>query len=288
MGSISTIIQSDNQTLVAQAEVNAKRKMQQSSNLLSAKGNTLNEFMRTLGNMSRMEAAGKEYNNAIESLAWETQEGGRASLTAQLEQAEALGALDAMASVSGVGGSSMDLMESMIGLKADTQMFEAQETMRRLGAQGRKGTANILVNGIKAMDSRQQMGTFSYQEFIDPKKMSNKWLKVAGVAVATYFGGPQAGEAAASHAVADWKANNGDFDGSARDYGAALKGAMSSYKDWSERGGTSWGSDVAKGWQIGGGTSSSSSSKFTKSGTSNTSKSSGSNSKSGGGYGWGW
>ncbi|UYA98873.1 hypothetical protein IVIADoCa7_47 [Xanthomonas phage vB_Xar_IVIA-DoCa7] len=287
MGSISTVLQSDNMTRVAQAEVNAKRKIQQANNNLSAKATTLNEFMRTMGNMTRMEAAGKEYNNAIENLAWETQEGGRGKLNAQLEQAEALGSLDAMAAVSGVGGSSMDLMESLIGLKADTQMYESAEMVRRMDANGRTQTAQLMLNGIKSIDTRQQMGSFDYQVFIDPKKMSNKWLKVAGIAVATYFGGPQAGEAAADHAVADWKANNGDFDGAGRDYGAALKNGMAAYKDWSERGGTAWGKDAASGWEIG--KSSGSSTKFSKSAnTGSTSAGNGSTKKSGGSGAWGW
>lgn len=253
MGSVSTILQSGNQTRVAKAEYRSKIKMQTASNKLAVAQVGLNEFMRTMSNMTQMEAAGKEYNFQREQLAAEAQEAGRGRLNAQLEQAEAQGMLDAMAAANGVGGSSGELMDQLVQLKADTQQYEVQENLRRLNMNGRMQTSQIMQNAIKGQDLRQSFGTFDYTEHIKPKDMSMKWLKLVGVAVATYFGGPQAGEAAADHAVADWKANNGDFDGAGRDYGKALQGAMQAWNDYGQRGGSAWGKDVASGWKIGGG-----------------------------------
>lgn len=249
MGSVSTILQANNKHRVSQAEFRAASQRTVDHNRLQSADTALSGFMRTYTNRAKATASGKEFNHQMDALAEElrSMEGG--TLNSQLQLSAAVGALAAQSGYAGVGGSSADLLDTMVGLQHEMDV-EAQQNARDLVASraGRQ-TAQIMANTYGSMDLSQSFGQFDYQQFIEPRPMKRRFGKLIGVAAATFFGGPMAGEAVADAAVAEWQASNGDFDGSGQSFGNAARGALGAYQEWGERGGQSWGSSLMAGWR---------------------------------------
>jgi hypothetical protein len=240
MGNLNTILQSDNIHRVAMATYEQKTQERVANNKLTAKKLTLAEFSRSLANNTRMRNAGKEFNAATTQLSHELEQAGKDKLSVQLQHGEAQGALQAQAAMAGVGGASVELMDNLIDLQRVSQEEDQRRAIEIMSRHGRVATAGIVANAADSTDLRQSFGQFDFSKDIKPKPLQHKWATVVGVAVATYFGGPQAGEAAADAAVGEWKARNGDFVGAGQSFGGALSGAMDAMKDYSDRGGGSW------------------------------------------------
>lgn len=240
MGSLNTIMQSGNIHRIARATYEQRTQERVGNNKLTAAKLSLAEFSRTLANQTRMRNAGKEYNAAATRLSHELEQAGKDRLNVQLQHAEASGALQVQAAMAGVGGSSVELMDNLIDLQRATMEQDQQRAIDIMSRSGREATATLISSAADSLNLQQSFGQFDFAKDLAPKELQHKWLTVAGVAVATYFGGPQAGEAAADAAVGEWKARNGDFVGAGQSFGGALKGAMSAASDWNERGGTPW------------------------------------------------
>lgn len=255
MGSVGTIIQANNITRVAKARYQQQVQETSANNRREAARVTLAEFSRTLGNQMRLDAAGKEYNYAMSQLSHELEQSGKARLNNQLQHAEAQGALTAQASAFGVGGASVELMDQLIDLREATKAEQINRGVELMAANGKRQTAQIIVNATNGQDISRTFGNFDYSRYIEPERMKRRLGKLIGVAVATYFGGPQAGEAMADFAVGTWQADNGDFAGANKNFGQAARGATAAWQDYNDRGGGSWFSTVTQGSRSGGGNS---------------------------------
>lgn len=242
MGSVNTMLQANNITRVARAKYrNAKAATESHNKLQVAEGNFSN-FMRSLNNQIKVDGASKEYNFQMEQLSEQLRSQQAASLNSQGQLAAARGALAAQGGAVGVGGSSADLMDTMVRLQSEMDQEAQQNALALMASRGGQQTAQIMSNAVKGMDLSRTFGTFDYQQHIEPRAMSNRFLKLVGVAVATFYGGPQAGEAAASAAVGEWQAQNGDFQGASQSFNNAIQGGMSAMQSYSQRGGKSWAS----------------------------------------------
>lgn len=217
-----------------------------------AKGNFANA-MRSLNNREKVNAASKEYNFQMEQLSEELRSSMTGGFNSQIQLAVARGALAAQAGYVGVGGSSVDLMDTMVRLQGEMDLEAQQNATSLLASRGAQRTAQIMSNAYGSMDLSRSFGNFDYQEFIEPQHMKRRFGKLVGVAVATYFGGPQAGEAVADFAVGTWQAENGQFDSASQSFGDAAQNAVAAYQQWGQRGGKSWGSSVAEGFGWGNG-----------------------------------
>ena len=242
MGSVNTILQADNTTRVARAEYRqAKARTENHNKLQVAEGNFSN-FMRSLNNQIKVNGASKEYNFQMEQLSEQLRSQQSATLNSQGQLAAARGALIAQGGAVGVGGSSADLMDTMVRLQSEMDQEAQANALNLMASRGGQQTAQIMSNAVKGMDLSRTFGTFDYQQHIEPKAMGNRFGKLVGVAVATYFGGPQAGEAVAGAFVGDWQAKNGDFQGASQTYNNAIMGGLSATQSYSKRGGQSWAS----------------------------------------------
>lgn len=247
MGSVGTILQAPNMHRIARAQYEQAVAEQKANNMREKATTTLAEFSRTLGNQMRLEAAGKEYNAATERLSHELEQSGKGRVNAQLQTAEARGALQAQAGVYGVGGSSIELMDTLISLQNETKLEEQSRAVELMASQGKKQTATILTNAQNSIDLQQTIGSFDYQKFVAPKPMKRRLGKLIGVAVATFFGGPMAGEAVADFAVGEWRASNADYGGANQAFGSGMAKAGTAYQQWGQRGGQSWAGAVRQG-----------------------------------------
>lgn len=244
MGSVNTILQANNTTRIARANWRAATAQSKNTNALEvAKGN-FSEYMRTLSNQAKVNAASKEYNFKMEQLSEELRAKQGAGLNTQVQLAAARGALAAQSGFAGVGGSSADLMDTMVRMQSEMDLETQQNAISLMASRGASQTAQIMSNAYKGMDISRTFGQFDYQQHIEPKAMKGRFGKLVGVAVATYFGGPKAGQAVADMAVGQWQASNGDFQGMSKSFDSAFQNGLSAWQQTSQRGGKSWASST--------------------------------------------
>ena len=240
MGSVNTILQANNIHRIAEAEYDANVMLSRSRNELEVAKTGLAEFSRSLSNVHKIEAAGKEYNEAVSQTAAALEARSMGRINDSLAAAERTGALMAQAGALGVGGASVDLLNKTVELQRNIQQDMQETATSRLASSSARGAATIMDNAHNAMDLTRTFGNFDYTVHIAPKPMKRRLGKLVGVAAATYFGGPQAGEAAADAMVGSWQASNANYGGAAQSFDSAVAGAMGAWQEWNDRGGQSW------------------------------------------------
>lgn len=246
MGSLGTILQSDNTTRVARSQYDRKVIEREATNKRSAAASNLSNFMRSLANNTRQANAGKEYSAAVTQLSHELEQAGKDKLSAQVAHAEASGALAAEAANAGVGGASIDIMDGLIDLQRATQEQEQDRALLFVNRGGRQATSHIMSEAASSLDLGRSYASVDYNKDLRPKGMEHKWLTVVGVLVAGFYGGESGAKAASESAIAEWKARNGDFAGAGESFGGALAGLGDAINGWKDRGG-SWASQFSSG-----------------------------------------
>lgn len=247
MGSLSTVMNANNVTRVARAQYRASVANTANTNRLESSKSSFGDFMRSFRNKAVATAASKEYNYQMDQLSEELRTSGNASMTTQVQLAVARGALQAQAGYVGVGGSSADLMDTMVGLQAEMDL-EAQDNARALlASRGATRTATVMSNAYGGMDISRTFGSFDFRQYVEPVAMKNRFGALVGAAVATYFGGPRAGSAVLDMTVGNWQAANGDFAGASQSYDSGIQKGIGAFKSYGERGGQAWGDALAEG-----------------------------------------
>ncbi|AHB12133.1 internal virion protein [Xylella phage Paz] len=252
MDGLGTILQANNITRVARAKYQSAVATQAANNKLKKAQGDLANWSRSLSNRRRVEAAQKEFNRGVEQLSNETRQAGKQATGITLDSSEQRGALLARAAMTGVGGSTVEAMENLINLQAATSQEEIDQAVDNMQYSAKQNLTTALMNTYMSQDFSQTMMDFDFTKHIEPQGMKRRLGKLVGVAVATYFGGPMAGEAVSNLAVGEWQATNGDFQGANQSFGAAMTQAGGAMQQWSDRGGTAWGEDVWRGMRANG------------------------------------
>lgn len=246
MAGLGTILQANNQHRIAKAKYEQARDTQRANNKLKKAQGDLANWSRSLGNRRRIEAAEKEFNRGVEQISHETRQMGKQRTALSLDSAEQRGALLARAAMTGVGGSTVESMENLMALQAATSNEELDQAMEQLVHFGKQNLVTGMMNSYLSQDFSQTMMDFDFTKHVEPQRMKGRLGKLIGVGVATWFGGPQAGDAVANLAVGEWKADNADYIGAMQSFGQAIQGGVSAWDAYSARG-TSWGGDVLRG-----------------------------------------
>lgn len=253
MEGLNTILQSGNTHRIAKAKYEQTKSQQESGNKVKKAQGDLATWSRSLSNKRRVAAAEKKYNANIMQLNHEMKQAGKQQSNLSLQYAEAQGRVRAQAAFSGVGGSTVEAIENLVALQTATSEQELHDAISNMGFFGKEQSAKMVADAYNSQDMSQTMVEFDYNVHISPKPLKYKWLKVAGVAAATVYGGPMAGEAAADAFVGMWQAENGDFAGASKSFGQAFQGGAQAFNDWNDRGGTAWAKDAFSGYRASGG-----------------------------------
>ncbi|MFY0357597.1 virion core protein, T7 gp14 family, partial [Bacillus sp. YIM B13589] len=204
--SIGTILQAPNMHRIAVANWEKDTKTRAANNFLKKAQGDLTTWSRSLGNKKRVQAAEEEYNRQMEGLSHELRQMGKQGTANSLNAAEQQGALMALAAFSGVGGASVEAMENLVSLQDATTQEELQQAMDNMNYFGKENAATVMGNAYDSADLTQTVLDLDFTKSVRPVAMKRRLGKLIGVAVASYFGGPQAGEAVADIAVGEWKA----------------------------------------------------------------------------------
>lgn len=246
MSSALSILTSDAVHIREQAKIDAAKITTKARNELRGANAASQAWGQSLSNKRRMTAAGKQVGEIGENMARNLDAATFGRFMDRLQASEEFGANVASAAAAGVGGSSVEMFNQTARLGQALREEQGDRGLRTdlLSAASAKATA--FEAGVSGMDNQSFQAGLDYTQYVDHVKMStaSKVLGFAAAAGATYFGGPQAGDAVLSLVDGQNRFANGDFDGGAARMGQAFTGAVSGFKGYSDRNSTPWGEDV--------------------------------------------
>lgn len=234
--------------IVAQGQVTARRITTKSGNKLKAAQNDLQLFSQSLGNRKIMDAAGKNINAYGENIAKNLEAATMGSFQAQIRNAEELGAITAMASAAGVGGSSIQAYNETLITVEGLRREQQERAFDRDLYTATLNRSTMLTDAVDQFDKNVYRADLDVSTYMDVKKPSflSGALTLGLTAAATYFGGPQAGKAVLSFRESQAAAQRGDFATASSSMNAAFGASIGAFKDYRDTGGDLWGSNRDK------------------------------------------
>lgn len=202
-----------------------------------------------------MDAAGKNMANLEGNIARNIDAKANGDIQQQIALAEELGRSATMAGAAGVGGSSVDVFNNTVRLRAAMNQDQNDRAFHADKYAAEQDHGNMLYEAVAGLDNNQYRANLDNRRWADPHKQStlSKIAEVGLTAAATYFGGPQAGQAVMSMFDAGEQAANGDFAGAASTFDQGVAGGVSAFQTTRSMGGNTFWSKPNTGVpQIGG------------------------------------
>jgi len=241
---MGSILYGQASAIAAQGQVNAKRITTKSGNEKRVAQSDLMLFSQALGNRKIMDAAGKNINAYGENIAKNLEGASMGAFQDQIRSAEELGATTAMAAAAGIGGSSIqaynETLETMNGLRREQANRQINRDIYGAG----QARGQVLTDAVDSLDKNVYRADLDVSTYMDVKKPS--FLAGAATlglaAAATYFGGPQAGQAVIGFRESQMAADRGDYANAASSMTGAITSGFSAFKTYRQTGGNLWGS----------------------------------------------
>lgn len=234
-----------------QAQIDAQRITQKARNEAAGAQAALANFSRALSNKRALDAAGAEISAINENIGRNLDAASYGQLGQRVAAAEELGASVATAAAAGVGGSTIDLYNQQIMASYSREEDQADRALQSDLYLATEAKGNTLQNAVNGLDSSQTFANLDFRQFVDHKKMSapSQVAALAGSALATYYGGPKAGQAVADAFVGYNDAQNGNFGAAATRFDSAISGGLRGAKEYSSlggkgEGGEAWGKEM--------------------------------------------
>lgn len=186
-----------------------------------------------------MDAAGKNIAALASNIAKNIEAKASNDINGQIALAEETGRASTMAAAAGVGGSTVDAFNATVRLRAGMQQEQSDRAFASDLYAANQDKGAILYEAVAGLDNNQYRANLDYRKFVDHKKMGVfQQIATLGVAAAaTYFGGPQAGQAVIDVSTGINQAQNGDFAGASASLDGAVSGAFGAVKDTRSMGG---------------------------------------------------
>jgi len=237
MSAIIRVLTSGAEHIRAQAEIEAKRTVQKARNENSAAQSALANFTRALTNKRAMDAAGSEIGALTENIGRNLDAATYGTLSRRVQAAEELGAISAAAAAAGVGGSTIEQFSRQVMATEDRMDEQAARAVNSDLYLASSARGDTIRNAVMGLDNSQSFANLDFTKYVDHQKMSgfSKFLAITGAAAATYFGGPQAGEAVASGFMAAQDMRNGDFNAGAAGFSNMVQGLGAGAKNYADR-----------------------------------------------------
>lgn len=241
MGSMMQLINSRHTHKIEQAKIDAARVIQKSNNDRSASDATLNNFIQSLANQRKMDAAGAAMNAKGQNIAAMLDKATVGSIQQRIQAAGELGNASVQAAAAGVGGSSVETFQATMRLRSSVQKEGLDRAVAGDNTNASSERAGVIGEAIAGLSNNTYVGNMDRTTYIDHVKQKNVVGAMIAVGVATYFGGPQAGQATSDFiASANNFANNKEAQGN-RQMDSAFANGMSALSDYQRTGGNPWG-----------------------------------------------
>lgn len=237
--------------ITAQANIDARRITAVSGNKKRGAQASLEQFEQSVGNQHIMDAAGRQANEITENLSRNLDAAVNGKLSERLQAAEELGAATVDAAAAGIGGSSIDSYNNTLRLQEAMAEEQGDRQVNTQAIAAGRAKGDTITNAVADLGNNVYDANLDVSQYVDDHKMSGlaKITTVAAAAAATYFGGPQAGEAVMQVSMANQRAKNGDLDGASKEFGQALNNGLDGAKLYRSTG-QPWGKTVYNGIHI--------------------------------------
>lgn len=239
MGSIVKLATAGAEYTRTQAGIDAARTVQTSGNNKRAAIASAQRGAQSIGNTRIMDAAGAQVGALSENIARNLDAATSGKLSGRIAAAEELGSTVAGAAAAGIGGSSVDLYKATLNLHesmSEEAGTRAVETGIYIGDQQKRDTLN---GATAAFNNSVINPDLDFTKYVDAKKPSGlgTGIALAAAAAATYFGGPQAGDAVLQGYGAITDAQKGNYAGAQRGFDAAVGEGIAGFKTYTSLGG---------------------------------------------------
>lgn len=235
MGSALSLLTADSQHKIAQSKIDAQRTLIASNNEKEAATTSLARFNQSLANQRKLQAGGANYNAATINLAAKADANTTGNFQQKIADAEALGTAVVSAAAAGVGGSSVDTYQRTMQLRQSINEESRKRAQDAAQVNGAESRAAIIADTVAQLDNTQYAANIDYTQLIDHREQKNVFGAFVAAAVATYFGGPQAGQAVLDVADAGGKLQNNDQAGASQRLSSAGANAMAGMQYWSAK-----------------------------------------------------
>lgn len=231
-----------------QGQIDAARITQKSGNERRAAESELQRFNQALGNKKILEAAGRNINAVSENIGRNLDAATFGSFMTSLAASEELGASAAMAAAAGIGGSSVEGYNATIERANAVKQELSDRNFRSDLRNAYESKGQILSQASDSFDRNIYSANLDLRTYEDAKKPSTfgSLITLGLAAGATYFGGPQAGQAVLSIGQGIQQGQMGDFEGGANSITRGIGQGISAYGTAHSVGGDYWGSVKAK------------------------------------------
>lgn len=254
MGAIGSMLNSGNEHIVKQSEIDAARIKQEASNKLSASKTALAQSSQAITNKYIMEASARKFESAGREIIALSEQASKGKMFSRIEASEMLGAAAAGAAAAGVGGASADSYANGVKL---AQAIREEAGDRNVSQSVFNMTSNqyeYMQQGVEAQQQDLFFADIDYTKYLDHKREKVTIGQLGVIAAATYFGGPQAGiqanEAMGQISKANYYNANAQFahgnQALSNAVGSGAK-AFTTARTNMEASGGSWGSSFFKG-----------------------------------------
>jgi hypothetical protein len=244
---MGSILYGQASAIQAQGQVNAKRTATKSGNELRVAKTDLQLFSQALGNRKIMDAAGKNINSYGENIAKNLEGAAMGAFQEQLRSAEELGASTAMASAAGVGGSSVEAYNATLATSNGLRLEQSNRQFDRDIYAAGQARGDILTSAVDSLDKNVYRADLDVSTYMDVKKPSflSGALTLGLASAATYFGGPQAGQAVIGFRESQIAAERGDYAQASSSFTGSLMAGVGAFKTYRQTGGNLWSSKKA-------------------------------------------
>lgn len=217
---------------VAQAKIDAARLTTASGNEKRGAISDLQRASQTLGNRRIMDAAGKQIGAISENIGRNLDAATVGTFSSRIAAAEELGSNVAMAAAAGVGGGSIEEYNRTLELH---QAMTEESNARAVNSDNINASASrgaTLQDAVGNMDNSVIRADLDFTRYVDHHKMGvfTRLATLGVAAVATYYGGPQAGSAVIGISEATQHASNGDYGAANNDLTGAIQNGIGAFK----------------------------------------------------------
>lgn len=154
--------------LVNRVNADAANSIRAADNAFSAAQATLQNTLTSLGNQEKMRAFGQQYNSLETNQARVLDGMVRGKLAARLRGAATLGALRADAAARGVGGTSSELMRSVLSLQTGAALTSAEDNEKYVQFDSLMQKQGLIRTAVNSQDQGQSLPNLDYGINIAP------------------------------------------------------------------------------------------------------------------------
>lgn len=167
-GAVSGSQAAKGQLQVAKANREASEVTRKARNEYEGAATALSNYIRSSNNNQLMKSAGANYNAIAQNIGRLSDQAQKGKLTDRIAATEALGSMTAAAAAIGVGGSTVDMMNSTFqrATTISNQARDEQEELRLYDLYDNK--SNVMSNAVAQMDQGQSNANIDSNKAISP------------------------------------------------------------------------------------------------------------------------